>query len=120
MIHHRSNPKSLRRAKKLRGRLTRAENALWEILKDAKLGVKFWRQIVLLGWIADFWCPTRKLVIEVDGPSHLGRASYDAFRAKIMRERLGARTIRFTNQEVLTNPLLVEARLRSELQAVPA
>lgn len=117
MIHTHATKKKIKFAKKLRRRQTRAEKLLWEMVKDGKFGVKFWRQTVLLGWIVDLWCPKRKLVIEVDGSSHDGRENYDAFRAQVMKEKLGARTIRFTNEEVITNSALVEYRLREALVA---
>ena len=112
MIHTHATRRKIKFAKRLRRRQTRAERLLWEMLRDQKLGARFWKQIVLLGWIVDFWCPKLKLVVEVDGPTHDGRESYDANRAQVMEERLGARTIRFTNREVITNSALVAYRLR--------
>src|SRR3990167_7521572 len=112
MIHPHAPRRKIKFAKRLRRRQTRAERLLWEMLRDQKLGARFWKQIVLLGWIVDFWCPKLKLVVEVDGPTHDGRESYDANRAQVMEERLGARTIRFTNREVITNSALVAYRLR--------
>ncbi len=114
-INRKATPRKARFAKKLRRKLTRAERAFWEICRDLrKEGIIFWRQVVLCGFVADFWCPKLKLVVEIDGDSHLTEEAqeYDKKRARIMREAHGARTIRFTNFDVLNKRPMVEARLR--------
>ncbi len=113
--HNKATRWKIKRARQLRKHQTTSELAMWPILKrlEAEFGIHFWRQSVLLGWIADFWCPALRLVIEVDGPSHDTRGAYDENRAKVMQEELGATTLRFTNQAVKTNPLTVESTLRA-------
>lgn len=114
-IHRKATPRKQRFAKKLRRKTTRAEQAFWEICQDLrKEGIIFWRQVVLCGFVADFWCPRLKIVVEIDGPSHLSEQaqSYDKNRARIMREKHGAKTIRFTNFDVLNRRPIVECRLR--------
>jgi len=49
---------------------TPREAALWARLKGRQLGVAFACQEFVLGYIADFYCPVAKLVVEVDGPIH--------------------------------------------------
>jgi very-short-patch-repair endonuclease len=118
-IHKHATKRKRRFAKKLRRRQTKAERAFWEICRDLrKEKIFFWRQIVLCGWIADFWCPKLKLVVEIDGPSHLveEQIAYDKNRAKVMAEQLGAKTIRFTNDEVKKKRASVEYRLRKEIE----
>lgn len=114
-LHRKAKPRKLRFAKKLRKRQTRSEKAFWEIARRLREdeGVYFWRQTVLLGWIVDFWCPKLKLVVEIDGKTHKGREAYDKRRELVMEDELGAKTIRFTNKEVVTNPAIVEARMRA-------
>ena len=53
--------------------MTRAEACLWKYaLKSKKLkGYTFRRQRPVLKYIADFMCLDLKLVIEVDGGTHL-------------------------------------------------
>ena len=47
---------------------TDAERALWLLLRSRRLvGYKFRRQHSLGSYVADFYCPTARLVIEVDG-----------------------------------------------------
>lgn len=51
--------------------MTRAELTLWEELKEKKLdGRKFRRQHSIGHYIADFYCPSEKLIIELDGQHH--------------------------------------------------
>lgn len=113
-FHRKATKRKMKFAKKLRKRQTRAERAFGKIAKELKeeTDVNFWSQAVLLGWIVDFWCPKLKLVVEIDGKTHEGREDYDAKRASVMQEEIGADTIRFTNKEVLTNPAVVKSKLR--------
>lgn len=85
------------------------------MLRSLGVSNQFWRQTVILGWIVDFWCPSLRLAIEIDGPSHEQTENYDARRANVMYEEFGVRTVRFTNEEVLKSPLLVESRVRALL-----
>ncbi len=118
-IHKHATKRKRRFAKKLRRRLTRGEKAFWEICRDLrKEKIFFWRQIVLCGYVADFWCPKLKLVVEIDGPSHLEEAQieYDKHRADVMYEELGAKTIRFTNFDVFNRRAVVEYEFRKAIK----
>lgn len=58
-------------AKKLRRDQTRAERLAWRILRNRGcLGLKFRRQKVIRGFVADFYCPQLNLVLEIDGSIH--------------------------------------------------
>jgi very-short-patch-repair endonuclease len=88
----------------LRREQTKAEQMLWAKLRAGRFQkLKFFRQYGIGGYIADFYCPAEKLVIEVDGGQHFDKAAmeYDDEREKYM-EALGIKTIRFNNHEVLT------------------
>jgi very-short-patch-repair endonuclease len=65
--------KNLKRfARNLRKRSTLSEIILWnEVLKNRKLGYKFLRQRSMISYITDFFSPDLKLVIELDGLTHL-------------------------------------------------
>lgn len=57
--------------KKLRNNSTSAEATLWTYLQKSQLeNRKFRRQNSLGNFIADFYCPSEKLVIELDGEDH--------------------------------------------------
>jgi len=83
--------------------MTPAEQVLWEALRGKKLdGLKFRPQHPVGPFILDFWCPARKLVVELDGDIHQGQEDYDDARTKQL-ESYGYRVIRFHNEEVLAD-----------------
>lgn len=91
--------------RELRRNLTEAEKALWEKLRGKRLeGLKFFRQYGIGADIADFYCPQRKLAIEVDGGQHFCEdgKNYDAQREQYLSS-LGIRTLRFSNLDILMN-----------------
>ncbi len=89
------------RARALRYEPSRAETILWQHLQNRQLnGAKFTRQYPIGPYFADFCCRSAKLVIEVDGPTHGSRESYDAQRTELL-EKLGYRVIRFSNEAIL-------------------
>lgn len=91
--------------RELRKNLTEAERALWKKLRGRRLeGLKFFRQYGIGAYIADFYCPQRKLVIEVDGGQHYLQEGkdYDAQREQYMNS-LGIYTLRFSNLDILKN-----------------
>ena len=75
------NPQSqLSHAREMRHDPTRPERKLWQALRKHQAhGLKFRRQVPLGPYIADFYCAAAKLVIELDGISHLD-AQRDAVR----------------------------------------
>lgn len=117
-LHKHATKRKLKFAKKLRRRRTRAELRFWTICQKLREeGVVFWQQIVLCGYVADFWCPKLQLVIEIDGDSHLTESQkrWDKRRTKVMKDELNAQTIRFTNAQVYTDLAGVEKTLRAKI-----
>jgi len=92
-------------AKQLRQTMTRAETLLWRHLKAGRLNsVGFRRQTPIGNYIADFVCFSAKLIIEIDGESHdfEERQRVDQNRDAFFASE-GFRTLRFTNQQVMSN-----------------
>jgi very-short-patch-repair endonuclease len=104
------------RSRKLRKEMTPAEKYLWSKLKSKQLGYWFYRQKPIGIYIADFYCPHGKLVIEIDGNQHFSNqaAEYDKERSNYLKS-IGQRILRFTNQEALTNIDKVIFTIRKEL-----
>jgi len=50
--------------------MTLAETVLWGYVSGNQLGVKFRRQHPISNYIADFYCHSAGLVIEIDGSIH--------------------------------------------------
>lgn len=87
-------------AKALRKGMTREEKHLWyDFLRDYP--VKIYRQRTISGYIADFYCASAKLVIELDGGQHFEpeALAYDAGRTCVF-ENQGIQVIRFTNEQI--------------------
>ena len=101
-IHN--NKPLLARRKELRNNSTPQEIILWQQLKRSGLGYKFRRQHSIGSYIVDFYCPSKKIVVEVDGSQH-GEADtkdYDQTRKEYLNN-LGYTVIRFWNNEINTN-----------------
>ncbi len=98
-------------ARQMRREMMPAERALWQHLRAGRLnGLHFRRQQVIGGFIADFFCHSAKLVVEIDGGIHKDQREYDAERDRILAAH-GLRILRFTNAEVRTNLPRVLARI---------
>ena len=92
--------------KKLRTHGTHAEAKLWPYLKNRQLrGRKFRRQYSVGNYILDFYCPSEKLAVELDGPyhNHPAQIEYDAARTQYLEEQ-GIRVLRFKNEMVFGCP----------------
>ena len=87
-------------ARNLRKNATEMENKLWyDFLRTYP--VRFQRQKVIDGYIADFYCFKARLVIELDGEQHYTAAGmeYDEIRTDILNA-YSLEVIRFSNREV--------------------
>ncbi|WP_165074891.1 endonuclease domain-containing protein [Paludisphaera rhizosphaerae] len=91
----------LTRARRLRRDMTQPERALWRELRDLRrLGLKFRRQVPFDPYVVDFYEPARRLAIELDGESHVGRFEYDDARQKWL-ESQGLHVLRLANDDVV-------------------
>ena len=102
---------------KLRGHLTPAEAKLWTYLKGKQLeNRKFRRQHSVGPYILDFYCPSSKLAIELDGQAHSSAmaAEYDYERTLFLRAT-GIYVIRFENRTVFEHPDWVLDQIRTAL-----
>jgi len=93
---------------------TASEQLLWSCLVSSKLSVAFRRQYVIGGRIVDFAAPSRRLVVEVDGASHVVRRAADARKDRELG-RLGYRVLRVPAREVMRDVAGVVAWLVNEL-----
>ena len=96
------NDTLLPRARELRRDMTPQERHLWyDFLKDYP--VKVYKQRIIESFIADFYCSSALLVIELDGSQHFTAQgiAYDQERSAIF-ETYGIQVLRFTNREIDT------------------
>jgi thiazole synthase len=110
----------LERVKELRHNQTDAEQLLWQCLRNKALGVKFRRQHPIEPYIADFFCASANLVIELDGSQHGEKAAmlYDEKRTRFF-EKQGCKVLRFWNNEILQNTQSVLESIAACLDPLP-
>ncbi|NNM74382.1 endonuclease domain-containing protein [Enterovirga aerilata] len=105
-------------ARGLRRRLTPHEAKLWVALRALRpAGFHFRRQVPIRGFVVDFACLKRRLVVEVDGSQHADDAHTAADRdcgAALSRE--GFVVQRFWNDEVARNLRAVMDTIMARLQ----
>jgi len=109
------------RARALRKAMTGPEIALWLRLKTLRAeGFQIRRQAPFRGYYLDFVCFSRRVVIEVDGDSHLGaeRVAHDRMRDEVLR-REGFTALRIGNDEVRNDIDAAFRRVRRALDAAP-
>ncbi len=101
----------------MRQNMTPAEKVLWDRLRCKQVGgVRFRRQQIIDGFIADFYCHSAKLVIEADGGVHHAQADYDRERDNIIAMH-DLTILRFTNYQILNDTQTVIACIKAAVYA---
>ncbi|HWZ34911.1 MAG TPA: DUF559 domain-containing protein, partial [Mucilaginibacter sp.] len=101
-----------------RNQPTSAEDILWQFLRKEQTGYKIRRQHAIDQYIADFVSLEKGLIIELDGHHHKLNKEADEARTEILNH-LGFEVIRFTNDEVLTNPQGIFDTIKQKLEIMP-
>jgi very-short-patch-repair endonuclease len=108
------NEKTIRFARRLRVNQTDAETVLWNRIRNRQIDEhKFVRQEPILGYVCDFVCRERRLIVEVDGGQH-NESAADVIRDRRLTED-GYRVLRFWNNDVLGNTEGVLTAIQIEL-----
>ena len=91
-------------SRNLRSNLTDAEQLLWSKLRRKQiLGLQFYRQKPVSGFIVDFYCAAANLVIELDGSQHVeSEHQIKDIQRDQKLNTLGLQVLRFNNHQVLT------------------
>jgi very-short-patch-repair endonuclease len=93
----------LNNARSLRKNMTKEERHLWyDFLRGFSL--RFRRQEIIGGYIADFYCDKAKMIVELDGGQHYENdaTKYDLKRTEYMNS-LGITVLRYSNLDVMKN-----------------
>ncbi len=94
------NPRAIGQARQLRSDATPAEVILWKHLRSRRFEqFKFRRQRPIGKYIVDFVCLGIKLIIELDGESHLKKQERDEERDEWLQEQ-GYRVLRYWNNQI--------------------
>ena len=102
-MHLPRNEKLKQSGRNLRSSATKEENHLWfDFLRN--YSVQFHRQRTIGNYIVDFYCPSVKLAVELDGSQHFedDGMTYDSSRTACLNS-LGITVIRFTNRDIKDN-----------------
>ena len=116
-IHTHNKPylKSARR--ELRSYGTSAEACLWNRLKQKKLfDLQFRRQFSIENYILDFYCPSLKLAIELDGEVHNERQEHDIQRDSYLRDIHSITVLRYENKVVFECPNYIVEDIQHYMQ----
>jgi len=102
-IKYRYNRQLKDNSRKLRADMTKEERRLWfDFL--CRQEIKFYRQKIIGRYIVDFYCPQKKVVIEIDGSQHFDTAGVETDRTRDeYLNGLGITVLRYNNREVNTN-----------------
>jgi very-short-patch-repair endonuclease len=90
-------------ARAMRRNMTDAELKLWQELRAHRLmGLSFRRQYPIGHYIVDFACPSKRLIVELDGSQHSEDAAmeYDRQRTRALAAD-GWTVLRFFNHDIL-------------------
>ena len=90
------------RARALRRDATPAERRLWYELRALELPVKVRRQHPVGEYITDFAIPAARVIIELDGDTHVANDERDVKRTAFIESK-GWRVLRFWNSDVMQN-----------------
>ena len=89
---------------------TKAEAVLWKVLRAKQVaGLQFRRQFSVGNHILDFYCPSIRLAIELDGDYHfhVEQPSIDYERDLELLNEYGIKTLRFENITVFKQQYLI-------------
>lgn len=113
----RLSPLAFRRL--LRKNSTDAERELWGRLRARRTDRKFRRQHAVGPYILDFYCPSARLAVELDGGHHYGgeQAVRDLARDDWLKAR-GIRVLRYSDVDVLLEPEAVEDSIWLALEEI--
>ncbi|MFD1316118.1 endonuclease domain-containing protein [Namhaeicola litoreus] len=107
--NHQNKPHLTQKRKFLRNNSTKAEIRLWQYVKNKQInGLKFRRQYSIYNFILDFYCPAKKIAIELDGEIHKNPISEQKDHQRdFLLEKLGIKVLRFENDMVFKNPEII-------------
>ena len=96
-------PTMIELARRQRRNNVTAEAIVWRVLRDRRSeGFKFRRQVPIGAYIADFICFEKRLIVEIDGPSHetTSQRRHDTVRDTWFRQE-GFKILRLPNDLVI-------------------
>lgn len=93
-----------RRADAMRENPTPSEKFMADLLTEN--GIQFKSQVLMFGYIADFYFKGTKSILEVDGGIHRTRKEYDRHRDQVFQDN-GFRVLRIKDYQLIQSPTRV-------------
>jgi very-short-patch-repair endonuclease len=118
MKHFYNDRSAKEKRRTLRKNQTDSERKLWSVLRGKQLdGVKFFRQYSAGPYILDFYCPSCRLAVELDGSQHGddNQKIRDERREKYLKQN-DIFVLRFWNDEVMDNFEGVAGKIVEEIE----
>lgn len=101
--------KELEAVKEMRLNLSKAEEVLWNELKNKKGAAKFRKKYTIGSYLVDYVCLAKNIIVEFSGKED--EAKRDAYFTSE-----GFHVVRFTNEEVLENVLGTVSKINDTIQ----
>jgi very-short-patch-repair endonuclease len=100
-VHNKKSLLEIRRG--VRAQSTTAEDCLWQEIRNGKFnGLKFKRQHSIGNYIVDFYCASKRLIIELDGEVHFTKDQQEKDKLRDLNlTEMDFKILRFTNTQVL-------------------
>ena len=97
------NQKNKNNSRHLRRNLTDAEALLWSRIRRKQIeNIQFYRQKPIGNFIVDFYAPSAKLIIEIDGGQHFEEIHIEKDKKRdAYLQKLGLKILRFDNFQIL-------------------
>ena len=97
------NQKNKTNSRKLRSNQTDAEMLLWSRIRRKQIkNIQFYRQKPIGNFIVDFYAPSAKFVVEVDGGQHFEEVYMEQDKKRdLYLKQLNLKVLRFDNLQVL-------------------
>jgi len=107
-------------ARQFRKEPTRGEAILWDVLRNRNFqGLKFRRQQPIGPFVVDFYCPEKRLIVEVDGPIHASQVEADRNRQNLL-ESLNLWFVRLKTSEVENDLRTVLRKIQAAIMSTPS
>ena len=84
------------KTRRLRHEMSKSQMALWQVIRDRRIGYRFKRERPVGRYVLDFFCSELRLCVEVDGEQHGMTQSKDAKRDEFLAGR-GIATFRVSS-----------------------
>lgn len=107
------------KARRFRRDMSKSQLALWQVLRDRKIGFRFKRERPLGNYVLDFFCSELQFCVEVDGEQHGLTQEADKRRDVFLQDR-GIVTMRVLSIDCFEDADSVARAIRLKCEEIEA